>query len=118
VAEVLDVPNQKILKQYKEGKKNMKKSLQEQEVADIVDDIYFEGFPSFIENDVVVTYDGEKYLGFIKEFYTDGKIMSVIAEIEDFYVFAVLQAHNKKVIIAEALNSYKEAKRKFIENQS
>lgn len=102
--------------EFDESKKSVHKSMKEKEIGDKIDDIYFDGFPTFIENDIIVTYDDEKYLGFIKEFYTDGKIMSIIAYFEEFYVFAVLD-YRKKPIIAEALNSYNEAKKKFIESQ-
>jgi len=117
-SKILNFINKKVnvISTIEESKKSIHKSIREKEIGDKLDDFYFEGYPSFMESDAMAVYDKETMLGHIKEFYTDGKIMSVIAVFEEFYVFSILD-YKKKPIVMEAFNSYNEAKRLFIESQ-
>ena len=86
-----------------------------------IEDMYFEGYPSMIDSDVVLKFEdddskGYKHFGKLNEFYTDGKIMSIVAEFDDFYAFGVFD-FNKKLIVGEKCKRYVDAKRLFIESQ-
>lgn len=87
-----------------------------------IEDMYFEGYPSMIDSDVVLKFEddddskGYKHFGKLNEFYTDGKIMSIVAEFDDFYVFGVFD-FNKKLIVGEKCKKYVDAKRLFMESQ-